>query len=594
MHAFDPVNVHVTVVGILRRRAQLQPEQTAYTFLTDGINEAGRLTYAELDARARTIACRLVECAAPGDRALLLYPQGLEFIAAFFGCLYAGIIGIPAYPPRPNRGGLRILAIAQDAQPRLALSTSDLLARSQPQFVQANLAATLDWVATDAVPSNGTQDWQPPTVVPDTLAYLQYTSGSTSTPKGVMVTHANLMHNLLDLDQGWEHTPESVLVTWLPTFHDMGLVYGILEPLYRGFHCYMMPPLAFLQRPARWLQAISDRKATHSVGPNFAYDLCVRKVKPAEREALDLSSWKAAVNGAEPVRRETLDRFRDMFAPCGFHWKAFCPGYGLAEATLKATATRTADDPTFCSVEGAALDQHRIKPTAASEPGQRTFVGCGRAEGETRVVIVHPETLTRGAPHEVGEIWLSGPSVAGGYWNRPEETAATFGARLADTGEGPFLRTGDLGFLQDGVLYVTGRIKDLIIIRGQNHYPQDIELTVERSHPALRPGCGIAFSIDAAGEERLVIAHELEPDFANLDVNDLVETICQAVAEAHEIQAYSVLLLKPGGIPKTSSGKLQRQACRAAYLEGNLKVWDKQADGISSPKAVAPSGSSSE
>jgi len=374
------------------------------------------------------------------------------------------------------------------------------------------------------------------------------------------------MHNLLDLDQGWKHSTESVLVTWLPTFHDMGLVYGVLEPLYRGFPCFMMPPLAFLQRPARWLQAISDRKATHSVGPNFAYDLCVRKIKPAEREKLNLSHWNTAVNGAEPVRRETLDRFTEMFAPVGFRPETFCPGYGLAENTLKATATRAGDLPKFY--------------TASADAGGPTFVGCGVGEAGTRVEIVNYETGTRCAPNEVGEIWIAGPSVTAGYWNRPEETAATFGAKLAGEEPARFLRTGDLGFFADGALYVTGRIKDLIIIRGQNHYPQDIELTVERSHAALRPGCGAAFAVDIESEERLVIAQEIESSAAaGIDTEDLVETIRQNVSETHDIQVYSVVFLRAGEMPKTSSGKLQRRACRAAYLSGTLRLWSKQSAG---------------
>jgi len=551
---------------ILRSRAGIQPTQLAYTFLDDGINESGRFTYAELDARASDIAAHLSKHAKPGDRALLLYPQSLEFIASFLGCLYAGIIAIPAYPPRPNRGGLRIHAIAADAQPVLALTTADLLERSRSLFSQADHPIEPSWIATDTIARGGGSEWQLPVTEAGQTAYLQYTSGSTSTPKGVMVTHGNLMHNLLDLDQGWKHSTESVLVTWLPTFHDMGLVYGVLEPLYRGFPCFMMPPLAFLQRPARWLQAISDRKATHSVGPNFAYDLCVRKIKPAEREKLNLSHWNTAVNGAEPVRRETLDRFTEMFAPVGFRPETFCPGYGLAENTLKATATRAGDLPKFY--------------TASADAGGPTFVGCGVGEAGTRVEIVNYETGTRCAPNEVGEIWIAGPSVTAGYWNRPEETAATFGAKLAGEEPTRFLRTGDLGFFADGALYVTGRIKDLIIIRGQNHYPQDIELTVERSHAALRPGCGAAFAVDIESEERLVIAQEIESSAAaGIDTEDLVETIRQNVSETHDIQVYSVVFLRAGEMPKTSSGKLQRRACRAAYLSGTLRLWSKQSAG---------------
>jgi len=614
MHSGDTGTAPATVMTLLRQRAQQQPDRVAYTFLPDGTTEGQKLTYGELHKQAQDVAARLCQFGEPGDRALLLYPQSLDFIAAFFGCLYAGVVAIPAYPPRANQTGLRIFAIAEDAKPRLALTTSDVLARSKDQFGQAAHIAPMHWMATDdgqtsvvsrAIFDDGILQCPPlpqggegrvdftalaplgdsiraaaDPLVPersgDSLAYLQYTSGSTSSPKGVMVTHTNLMHNLLDLDAGWEHTSESVLVTWLPTFHDMGLVYGILEPLYRGFHCFIMPPLAFLQHPARWLRAISDRRATHSVGPNFAYDLCVRKVKPEERAGLDLSSWKAAVNGAEPVRKETLERFRDVFAPCGFNWRAFCPGFGLAEATLKVTAMRSADEPAFCSVEADALERHRIKEFPPLLPGARTFVGCGRAEGETGVLIVNPDTLSPCASDEVGEIWVSGPSVTAGYWARPEVTEATFGARLGGTGQGPFLRTGDLGFLKDGVLYVTGRLKDLIIIRGQNHYPQDIELTVGHCHPALRAGCGIAFSVDAGGEERLIIAQEATLNHQNSEMDELVKTIRQAVAEGHELQVYSVLLLKPGGIPKTSSGKVQRQACRSAYLAGTLEVWGKR------------------
>jgi acyl-CoA synthetase (AMP-forming)/AMP-acid ligase II len=563
---FDPTANALNVMEILRSRAGIQPTQLAYTFLDDGINESGRFTYAELDARASDIAAHLSKHAKPGDRALLLYPQSLEFIASFLGCLYAGIIAIPAYPPRPNRGGLRIHAIAADAQPVLALTTADLLERSRSLFSQADHPIEPSWIATDTIARGGGSGWQLPVTEAGQTAYLQYTSGSTSTPKGVMVTHGNLMHNLLDLDQGWKHSTESVLVTWLPTFHDMGLVYGVLEPLYRGFPCFMMPPLAFLQRPARWLQAISDRKATHSVGPNFAYDLCVRKIKPAEREKLNLSHWNTAVNGAEPVRRETLDRFTEMFAPVGFRPETFCPGYGLAENTLKATATRAGDLPKFY--------------TASADAGGPTFVGCGVGEAGTRVEIVNYETGTRCAPNEVGEIWIAGPSVTAGYWNRPEETAATFGAKLAGEEPTRFLRTGDLGFFADGALYVTGRIKDLIIIRGQNHYPQDIELTVERSHAALRPGCGAAFAVDIESEERLVIAQEIESSAAaGIDTEDLVETIRQNVSETHDIQVYSVVFLRAGEMPKTSSGKLQRRACRAAYLSGTLRLWSKQSAG---------------
>ncbi len=575
---FDPAVEASTVIDILRWRGSEQPDRIAYTFLRDGTVEDGHLTYGELDRRARAIGAALRSSAAVGERALLLYPQGREFIAAFFGCLYAGIIAIPAYPPRSNKGGSKLHAIARDARPLVALTTSENLTRAQAHFVAEPDLPPLRLLATDKPAGDFAGEWQPPEVKGATLAYLQYTSGSTSAPKGVMVSHDNLKHNLLDLDQGWEHTPESIAVTWLPTFHDMGLVYGIIEPLYRGFRCFVMPPVSFIQRPIRWLRAISERGATHSVAPNFAYELCIRKVKPEERAGLNLSRWSVAVNGAEPVRRETLERFAAAFEPCGFRWSAFSPGYGLAESTLKVCATRKTEAPVVVTINAGALEKHQVVEAPSSYQGGRTFVGCGRATLETKVAIVHPESLTRCPPDQVGEIWVSGPSVAQGYWNRPAETAAVFKAFLADSGEGPFLRTGDLGFLKDGHLFVTGRLKDMIIIRGQNHYPQDIELTAEQSHPALRPGCSIAFSIEAAGEERLIVAQEVERDYKNLNRDELVEAIRQAVAEEHEVQVYAVVLLRPGGIPKTSSGKVQRQACRAAYLAGSLDTWEKPAD----------------
>jgi acyl-CoA synthetase (AMP-forming)/AMP-acid ligase II len=556
---------------MLRRRAASEAAQTGYVFLKDGVTEAGCLSYEELDRQASKIAAHLLQHADTGDRALLLYPQGLDFIAAFFGCLYAGILPIPAYPPRPNRGGARIHSIAADAQARLALTTSELLSRSQLEFAGQGRPSIPVWIATDALAPDNNPGFRPREVSSQDLAYLQYTSGSTSTPKGVMISYGNLTANLRELDIAFMHSPESVLVTWLPAFHDMGLIYGVIMPLYRGFPCYMMAPAAFLQRPARWLQAMSDRKATHSAGPNFAYELCVRKIRPAEKASLDLSHWKTAVNGSEPVRPDTINGFAEAFGPYGFRRNSFCPGYGLAEATLKVTGTHASVSPRFVSVSGSALESHCVDVTPRATD-QRVLTGCGRPEDGTCVEIVNPETHVRCEPWEVGEVWIKGPGVAQGYWNRPEESALTFGGRLVGNPDDTFLRSGDLGFLSDGELYITGRIRDMIIIRGQNHYPQDIELTVERCHPALRQGCGIAFSVDAGNEERLVIAYEVDPRVkSDPDADDLIETIRQEVSEVHDLQVYSVLLVQQGEIPRTSSGKLQRSACRAAFLTGMLK-----------------------
>lgn len=571
----------VTLVDLLCYRAQHQPNQIAYTFLQDGEIEAARLTYEELDRKARSIAAHLQSLGAAHERALLLYPPGLEFITAFFGCLYAGVIAIPAYPPRPNRSISRLEAIVADADASITLTTASLLDTIEHRFAEVPGLAALHWVPTCTIADHLSSTWQKATVSSDSLAFLQYTSGSTGNPKGVMVSHGNLLSTSADLDRGWVHTSESVMVTWLPTFHDMGLIYGVLQPLYKGFPAYMMAPLSFLHRPYLWLKAISRLRATHSAGPNFAYDLCVRMVSPEQRATLDLSSWYMALNGAEPVRADVLEQFAETFKTCGFNRTAFCPGYGLAETSLKVSAVRKGDRPTFYRVESEALEQNQVVEASKDYQNVKTLVGCGYSEINAKIAIVNPKTLTCSAPKKVGEIWVSSASVAQGYWNRPKETEETFHAYLKDTGvrdsvsagEGPFLRTGDLGFLKDGELFVTGRIKDVIIIRGRNYYPQDIELTVERSHPALRPSCGVAFTIEVQGQERLVVVQEVERSYLRrLDVEEVVGNIYQALQVEHELEVFATVLLKTGSIPKTSSGKVQRRACKAMFLEGNLDI----------------------
>jgi acyl-CoA synthetase (AMP-forming)/AMP-acid ligase II len=456
-------------------------------------------------------------------------------------------------------------------------------------FAQAPELRAMRWLATDNVTGSPAHEWQDPKAGSATLALLQYTSGSTAVPKGVMVSHGNLLHNSAYLTQALELTPDSVSVTWLPAFHDMGLSNGIIQPLYTGGRCFLMPPQSFLQWPARWLQAISRYQATVSGGPNFAYELCARRITPEQREALDLSSWVAAYNGAEPVRADTLKRFAESFAPCGFRPSFSYPCYGLAEATLIVSGGLLRDEPIVCTTRAASLEKNRVVEALEQQQNVRTFVGCGRAQFDTRIVIVDPQSLTRCAPDEVGEIWVSSPSVAQGYWNRTEETERAFRAYLADTGEGPFLRTEDLGFLKDGELFVTGRLKDLIIIGGRNLYPHDIELTVERSHPAIRLGCCAAFSVDVADEERLIVAAEVERGYQPadrypqdqearsypkgrplLDVEAVVRSIRRAVAEEHDVRVYKVVLLRAGRIPKTPSGKVQRRACQASFLDGTL------------------------
>jgi acyl-CoA synthetase (AMP-forming)/AMP-acid ligase II len=582
----------ITLVEMLRRRALQLPDQRTYTYLFDGEAEGDHLSYAALDWQARSIGAFLQSYRASGERALLLYPPGLEFIAAFFGCLYAGVIAVPLPPPnlaQPQRTLPRLRAIVGNAQPSVVLTTSAILSNTEGLFAQAPELQKMRWVATDTITSSLAQEWRDPAVTSDTLALLQYTSGSTAEPKGVMISHGNLLHNSAYINRLLALVPDSVTVSWLPHFHDMGLTNGIIQPVFKGRPCYLMPAVSFLMRPIRWLQAISRYKATISGGPNFAYELCTRGLTPEALETLDLSNWDVAYNGAEPVRADTLKRFAAAFAPCGFRPRAFHPCYGLAEATLVVSGGSLRDE-TVRTIQAAAFEQNRVVEAGLQDQNVRTLVGSGHALQDTKIVIADPESLTACAPDQVGEIWVSGPSVTRGYWNRPEETERACRAYLKDTGEGPFLRTGDLGFMKDGELFVTGRLKDLIIISGRNLYPQDIELTVEQSHPAVRPACCAAFSVDGTGEEQLVIAVEVDPRYQPavrspmngeahprrngrlpLDVGAVARAIRRAVAEEHDARVHRVVLLPAGRIPKTTSGKVQRHACQASFLKGTLE-----------------------
>jgi acyl-CoA synthetase (AMP-forming)/AMP-acid ligase II/acyl carrier protein len=569
---FDDIHKLTTLVELLRYRAKKQPDRTAYIFLQDGESESGRLTYQELEQQARAIAVSLQSIAKKGDRTLMLYPSGPEFITAFLGCLYAGVIPVPAYPPRQNQNLLRLQAIIADAEATVVLTTESLLDSIKTRFAQNPEFLNLRWLATDSVPQALASDWQEVELSGDTLAFLQYTSGSTGTPKGVMVSHTNLVHNERLIQMGFGHTEKTIFVGWLPLFHDMGLIGNVLQPLYLGIPSILMPPVAFLQKPVRWLQAISRYKATTSGGPNFAYDLCVRKITPEMRAELDLRSWEIAYNGAEPIRAETLEQFATTFAECGFRRQAFYPCYGMAETTLFVSGTLKTALPVLYPVEATALEQNQIVPVTADKANARTIVGCGQTFFD-KIAIVDPQTKTRCPSDRVGEIWIAGQSVAQGYWNRPEQTQETFQACLADGDRTQFLRTGDLGFFQNGELFITGRLKDVIIIRGRNHYPQDIELTVEKSHPALRSNCAAAFSVDINGSEQLVVACEIERTaLRKLDIDAVVGAIRKAVSQEHELQVHAIVLLKTASIPKTSSGKIQRQACKTGFLEGTLEV----------------------
>jgi amino acid adenylation domain-containing protein len=580
-----------TLFELLRMRALKQPEHPAYTFLQDGETDELTLTYAELDRKARTAAALLQSVGAEGERVLLLYPPGLEYIAAFWGCLYAGATAVPAYPPRLNRKLTRLETIAADAQAKIVFTTSAILSKAESLFTQAPCLKAMRWMATDDV-ADLSDNWREPAVSNDALAFLQYTSGSTSAPKGVMVSHGNLLHNERMIQDAFRQNAESVIVGWLPLYHDMGLIGNVLQPLYLGARCILMSPLAFLQRPFRWLDAISRYRATTSGGPNFAYELCIRKINEEQRELLDLSSWRVAFNGSEPVRHTTLEQFAEAFKRCGFRREAFQPCYGLAEATLLVSGKHKADLPAVKKFQSKLLEAGRVREASTQDENRRTLVSNGCPLPEQKVLIVDPELSTECLPDEIGEVWVSGSSVARGYWNNPEQTEDTFKAFLSGGDGQPFLRTGDTGFLYDDELFITGRLKDLIIIRGRNHHPQDIEFTVERCHTALRPGSGAAFSVEVDGEERLVIVYEVKLPH-KVDVKQVVEIIREAVSQEHEIEVHAVALISTGSIPKTSSGKIQRHACREQFLAGALRVvgeWrsPKDVDGDSLSFGAAP------
>ena len=560
-----------TFVDLLRQRVEQQAEGLAYAFLADGEQESGRLTYAELDRRSRIIACWLQEHRLAGQRVLLLYPPGLDYIAAFFGCLYARSVAVPVYPPRGSRGLDRLQSVAQDAQAQAALTTDKIASSMQPQLERFPALHNLRIQSTDGLEESRAESWKSLSIDAQQLAFLQYTSGSTAAPKGVMVSHLNLLHNAALAKEAFGHDEGSIFVGWLPLYHDMGLIGNVLQPLYVGIPSYLMPPLAFLQKPVRWLRAVSRYRATTSGGPDFAYSLCVRKISHEQKEGLDLSSWKVAFNGAEPVRAATLERFAGAFEPCGFRKQAFYPCYGLAESTLLVSGGLHNKPPAVCEVEAGELAKNRVQPADPDSLEARKLVSSGRAWRDLEIALVDPQSRRPCPMDQVGEIWVRGPSVAQGYWGNDEDSLSTFQARLRDSEEGPYLRSGDLGFLRGSDLYVTGRLKDMIIIRGLNYYPQDIERTAAASHPALREDCGAAFALEEQGEERLVVVQEVDRQHRDLDLDEVSAAIRQAVSEEFEIQVWAVSLIRQAGLPRTTSGKLQRGRCRRLFLEGGLK-----------------------
>ncbi|MGH3225284.1 MAG: fatty acyl-AMP ligase, partial [Streptosporangiaceae bacterium] len=592
-----------TVAELLQARAADQPDRLGYAFLADGETDELRLSYAQTDLRARAIAAGLRDAGGtPGARVILVLPPGLDYVTAFFGCLYAGVLAVPVYPPDPwqlERTLPRLLAVVRDAGPVVALTISPFLGYLDELTNRAPELGGLRWLAVDAVDDAAARGGGVIPADPEATAVLQYTSGSTAAPRGVMLSHRNLLHNSGLIQHFFRTCSDTRAMSWLPPYHDMGLIGGLLQPLYAGCRVWLMSPLHFLEQPMRWLQAIDRLRITASGGPNFAYDLCARRSDPEQAVQLDLSSWRVAFNGAEPIRPETLRRFASAFAASGFDPGAWLPCYGLAEATLIVTGTggrsgsttRGSAAPLPVRVDRSALERQVAVPGADGACVDLT--SCGPGAADQRIMIADPATSIACAAGQVGEVLVSGPSVAMGYWGRPQETERVFGARVADHDEGPFLRTGDLGFWHEGQLVVTGRLKDLIIVRGQNHYPQDIELTAQRADPVLRPGGAAAFLVAAdEDEDRLILVHEVRRQPGELDVHRVSAAIREAVAREHGLQVHTIVLLQAGGMPKTSSGKVQRWLCRARFLAAELPEFgrDAAAVGPSGPGAPATAG----
>ncbi|MER5350215.1 beta-ketoacyl synthase N-terminal-like domain-containing protein [Kitasatospora sp. NPDC002551] len=575
-----------TLVELLRYRAEHQPDQVGYRFLSfsgTGQPEESLLTWSRLDAWARAVAVTLRAEGTPGDRVLMLCPPGLDYVAYFFGCLYGGFIPVPAYPPGTAKHVGRVQAIALNSGAAIVLTDeSSDLADAASAIADGTAGTAGDgamsplsqarWLPADGRVLDGREDgWTPPPIAGESTAFLQYTSGSTSTPKGVIVTHRNLIANARAAQGAFGLTTESQSVSWLPPYHDMGLIGGIICPLHTGYTVTLMAPVSFVRDPAVWLEAISRYRGTVSPAPNFAYQMCVERVTEEVKDGLDLSSWVSALNGAEPVQPAVLDRFAAAFERCGFRRSNFYPCYGLAESTLLVSGARPQGEPMVRHVSKPELEQGRIRPPHDLNSVQ-SLASSGEVASDTEVAIVARDRGEALPPGEVGEIWVRGESVAAGYFEAPESTAETFGLRLAN-GEGPYLRTGDLGVLMDGELFVTGRATDLMIFRGRNVYPQDVEATCTDSDPSLGAVRAAAFTVEADGEDVLVVVQELPRGRVTAEqAKELVVTIRRRISEEHQLQVHEVVLVPARKIPTTSSGKVQRRACKAQYLEGSLPV----------------------
>jgi acyl-CoA synthetase (AMP-forming)/AMP-acid ligase II len=561
-----------TLPEILNYRAENTPHNPAFIFLKDGEDDEDRITYQELDRDARAIAKDLSFNILKGERALLLFPPGLDYIRALFACFYAGIIAIPAYPPRKNRSIDRLKALVMDSGTSLVLTTGEIRQTFQRLYQDIEELKSLILIAVDDL-NHSSEASVFPSWSQDDIALLQYTSGSTGQPKGVIITHRNIMRNCEFIRNSFSFSTKSVGVSWLPTFHDMGLVGQVFQPVYTGFPSVYMAPVSFFQKPVRWLKAFSKYKGTMGGAPNFAFDLLSENTSADELDGLDLSSIKTIYCGAEPIRRSTLENFLDVYKDYGLKPEMLYTCFGMAETTLITTGPPAGRGPKFLGCSGNGLLQNKVIPITSNNGDTKHLVGVGYPWLDNKIRIVNPDTFQSCKTDEVGEIWIAGTSVSPGYWNKPDVNREIFEAEIEGEPGARYFRSGDLGFIHEGELYISGRLKDLIIIHGVNIYPQDIEYFAENSHTALRPNASAAFSVESGGEERLAIVAEVERSaMMSLDVTAVCDAIRENVAIETELVVHSIQLLRPASILKTSSGKIQRRACKEAFIQRKLEV----------------------
>lgn len=562
------------LIDLLLLRTKTHPDRIAYYFLEDGVNEKETLSFRQLEIRVKACATRLQEMdCKKGDTIVLLFPTGIDFIVAFFASIFAGGIAVPAYAPRRNRNNERFWSIMNDSESKIIITTEQILKDINRHFKDDKGFENVEFLTVESIDKEYAKKWRKPEIVTDDLATLQYTSGSTGWPKGVMVSHSNILHNAEAVKRSFGFNDSTIGVNWLPNFHDMGLFGALMQVPYSGYCNVIISPAEFVKTPANWLKAITKYKGTTAGGPNFTYEYCIERLTEEDKKEIDLSSITTMYCGAEPIRRDTFKRFAKAFKDYNFMERQFYPCYGLAESVLIVTGGDFTKEPVYLRANADLIEsENKIEVDPDSE-NVVDYVGCGHPWIDGKVYIVDPFTKEICVKGKIGEIWTSGPSVCQGYYNKEEETKEVFRAYTSDTNEGPFMRTGDLGFIHDGQLYVTGRLKDMIIIRGQNYYPQDIEKVIEESHVALRQYGNAVFSVEAAGEERLVVVQEIERTYMrNLNGEEVYAAIRDAVAGEFDLSVHHIVLIRTGSILKTTSGKIQRRASKKAYLENNLTI----------------------